>query len=71
MQVVLTQSNIVILVSNHDPGIVSKEWLNQEGILTEVPVNYINTPGFSLVETENYSLHIDPQRINISLKKTP
>lgn len=69
MQVVLTQANIVILASNHDPGIVSKEWLNQKDILTEVPVNYINTPGFSLVETENHALHIDPQRLNISLKK--
>ena len=68
MQVVLTQANIVILASNHDPGIVSKEWLNQKGILTEVPVNYINTPGFFASRNRKHALHIDPQRLNINLK---
>ena len=68
MRVVPTQSNIVILASNHDPGIVSKDWLNQKDILTEASINYINTPGFSLVETFNYSLQVDQQRLNIGLK---
>ena len=50
------------------PGIVSKDWLNQKGILTEDSINDINTPEFSLVETVNYSLQIDPQRLNIGPK---
>ena len=69
MKIVPIQANIVILASNHNPGIVSKEWLNQKGIFTETPTNFVHTPEFSLVETDNYSLHIDPQRLNIGLKK--
>lgn len=68
MNVVLTQANIVILASNHDPGIVSRDWINQKKIFTEEPINYIHTPGFSLVETENYSLQIDQKRLNIGVK---
>ena len=68
MEVVQTQANIVILASNHDPRIVTKDWLNQKGILTEESINHIHTPGFSLVETGNYSLQIDQQRLNIGLK---
>ena len=68
MEVVQTQANIVILAPNHDPGTVSKDWLKQKEILTEESINYIHTPGFSLVETENYSLQIDQQRLNIGLK---
>ena len=68
MQPVLTQANIVILASHHNPGLVSKDWLDQKGILAEESINYINTPGFSLVETANYTLQIDQQRLNIGLK---
>ena len=68
MRVVLTQANIVILASNHNPGIVSKEWLNQKGIFTETATKFVHTPEFSLIETDNYLLHIDPQRLNIGLK---
>ena len=68
MKVVLTQANIVILASNHDPGIVSRDWLIQKEILTEASINHINTPGFSLVETANYLLQIDQQRLDIRLK---
>ena len=68
MKVLPTQANIVILASNHNPGIVSKEWLHQKEIFTETPTNFVHTPEFSLVETDNYSLQIDPQRLNIALK---
>ena len=68
MKVMQTQSNIVILASNHDPRIVTKDWLNQKKILTEESINYIHTPGFSLVETGNYTLQIDQQQLNIGLK---
>ena len=68
MKVVPIQANIVILASNHNPGIVSKEWLNQKEIFTETPTNFVHTPEFSLVETDNYSLQIDTQRLNIGLK---
>ena len=69
MKVVPIQANIVILASSHNPGIASKEWLNQKGIFTETPTNFVHTPEFSLVETDNYSLHIDPQQLNIGLKR--
>ena len=68
MKLLPIQANIVVLASNHNPGIVSKEWLSQKKIFTDMPNNFIHTPDFSLVETENFSLHIDPQRLNISIK---
>ena len=68
MKLLPIQAAIVVLASNHNPGIVSKEWLNQKKIFMDTPTNFIHTPEFSLIETENFSLHIDPQRLNIGIK---
>lgn len=68
MEFMPNRANIVLLASNHSPGIVSKEWLNQKGIVTETPEDFTNTPEFSAVETANYLVQVDPQRLNIDLK---
>ena len=68
MEFMPNRANIVLLASNHNPGIVSKEWLNQKGIITEIPIDFENTPGFSAVETANYLVQVDTQRLNIDLK---
>ena len=62
-------ANIVILASNYNPSIVSKEWLFQKKIFTEVIGNFVHTPPFSLVENENFHLTIDEGRFQIAVKK--
>ena len=46
MKVVPIQANIVILASNHNPGLYLKDWLNQKGIFTETPTNFVHTQNF-------------------------
>jgi hypothetical protein len=65
----LSGANIVILAKNHNPSIVTKEWLAQKEIIKEGIVNFTHTPLFSLVETTNFNLIVDPNRLQISVKK--
>ena len=62
-------ANIVIIASNYNPSIVSKEWLYQKKIFTEPVGNFVHTPPFSLVENENFHLTIDEARFQIAVKK--
>ena len=62
-------ANIVVLASNYNPSIVSKEWLYQRAIFTEPVANFVHTPVFSLVENENFSLTVDEGRFQITVKK--
>jgi len=63
-------ANIVILSTNYNPSIVSKEWLYQKGILTWPVTNFVHTPVLSLLESEQFSLVVDEQRLQLALKKT-
>ena len=62
-------ANIVILASNYNPSIISKEWLYQKGILTWPVTNFVHTPVLSLLESEQYSLVVDEQRLQLVLKR--
>ena len=62
-------ANIVILASNYNPSIVSKEWLYQKGIFTEAVRNFVHTPVFALVESEKFSLMVDEQKLQLTVKK--
>lgn len=70
MNYFLKGTNIVILGNKHNPTIVSKEWVAQKGIITEEIKNFTHTPVFSLIETENFIFVVDPDRLQISVKKT-
>jgi hypothetical protein len=67
--VVPDSANIVVLASNYNPSIVSKEWLLNKGIFVENIDNFMHTPVFSMVENEKYSLISDEQRLQIVIKK--
>ena len=70
LQMILPSStNIVLLASNYNPSIVSKEWLYQRGIFTETVSNFVHTPVFALVESEEFSLMVDEQRLQLTVKK--
>lgn len=64
-----SSANIVILASNYNPSIVSKEWLYQKGIFTKTVRNFVHTPVFALVESENFSLVVDEERLQITVRK--
>ena len=58
----------MILAKNHNPSIISKEWLSQKKIIGDNFVNFTHTPAFSIVETEFLSLVVDPDRLQLAIK---
>lgn len=64
-----SSANVVVLASNCNPSIVSKEWLSQRGIFTQPVGNFVHTPVFALVESENFSLMVNEQRLQLMVKK--
>ena len=67
----LIDTNIVILAKNHNPTIISKEWLKLRGIVEENEnfPKFTHTPILSYVETDNFRFIVDPDRLQISLVK--
>ena len=65
----LNNASIVILASNYNPSIISKEWLYQRGIFTEPVDNFIHTPVLALVENSNFGFVVDEQKLQIIIKK--
>ena len=70
MELVLTQGNVVLVAPNHRPDIVSNEWLNQNNILTEAPINFVHHQNLSLVDTTNFSINVVQQRLTITAKNS-
>lgn len=69
MDISLIGANIVVTAKNHNPSIISKDWLSQKGIIEDKIVSFTHTPAFSVVETENLSFFVDPDRFQLSLKR--
>ena len=68
MEISLIGANIVVLAENHNPSIISKDWLSQKGIIKDNVISFTHTPAFSVVETENFSFFVDPDRLQLTLK---
>jgi hypothetical protein len=62
-------ANIVILASNYNPSIVSKEWLYQKSIFTEPVDNFVHTPILSSVENQNFGFMVDEERLQLAIKR--
>lgn len=69
MGISLKEMNIILLASAHNPSIMSPDWLNDKGLVSEKPENFIHTPDLSLFESPSYSIILDRQRIQIGAKK--
>lgn len=69
MDLNLEGMNIIVLAKNHNPSIVSKEWLKDNKIIENNIINFAHTPAFSVVETETFSFVEDPDRLQVSIKK--
>jgi len=67
----LTDTNIVILAKNHNPSIISKEWLKLRGVVEENEnfSRFTHTPFLSYLETDNFRFIVDIERLQISLVK--
>lgn len=65
----LTGFTIVIFAKNHNPTIISKEWLTDKEIIKEKVNNFAHTPVFSVIQTEDYDLIVDPERLYLTGKK--
>jgi len=66
----LRGANIVILAKDYNPSIATKDWLDRKGVIREAEViNFVHTPPFSLVETNDFSFVVDLNRLQISVRK--
>ena len=70
MKFLLVNSNITVVAKEHNPSIISQEWLVKKKLLTEKVTNFAHTPVFSVVETDNFDSVVDPERLFLNAKKT-
>ena len=70
MEPILNQANIVIVAPNHNPEIVSKEWLVKNDIFKEDIISFSPRPNRVLAETANYSINAVQQRLTISTRNS-
>jgi hypothetical protein len=63
------RANIVILASNYNPSIVSKEWLSRKEVFTGTVSNFLHTPVFALAENDNFNITVDEGRFQVIAKK--
>lgn len=64
----LRGANIVVLASNYNPSIVSKDWLVRKGIITGNITGFVHVPPMSNVETDEISLVVDEHRLQVTLR---
>ena len=69
MDMKLVSADIVILAVAHNPSILSPDWLKEKGLIRGEPDNFIYTPDLSVCESEDFSLVVDRQRMQIASKK--
>jgi len=65
----LKGANIVVLARNHNPAIVSREWVINKNIIKESIDTFIHTPVFSVIESNSFSLHVNPDRMQVGVKR--
>lgn len=66
----LVGANIIILANSHNPSIASKEWLKEKKIIEEEIINFTHTPMLSVVESNNFLLIVDTERLQVQAKNT-
>jgi len=65
----LKQTNMVIVAEVHSPGIIDAEWLRKNCGIDEKAENAVRTAEFSLFDTENFQIVVDPARLRATCKK--
>lgn len=70
MEPTLKQASIILAASDHEPDIVTKEWLEQNSILKEKPIEFVYRQGRLFVETANYYINLVQQQLTIAAKNS-
>ena len=60
---------MIVLAKNHNPSIVSKEWLTRNKIIEEEITSFTHLPVVSVIDTNSFNLVVDPERLVLSVKK--
>lgn len=68
MDIKLVSADIVILATAHNPSVLSPEWLKEKKLISKNLNNFIYTPDLSVCESNDFSLVVDRQRLNIASK---
>jgi len=69
MSLKLISTDIIIIAKEHNPSIITKEWLYEKKIIEEEFIDFLHSPRFSFFESESFSLNVNPQRFQIFCKK--
>jgi len=69
MEFPLIRANLVVLAKNHNPSIVSKEWLTRNKIIEEGITSFTHLPVVSVIDTNSFNLVVDPERLVLSVKE--
>lgn len=65
----LRKANIVVLANSYNPSIVSRDWVLSRQLLSEPIGDFVHTPAFSLIQNNNFSLAVDMNRLQLSVKE--
>ena len=65
----LRRANIVVLANSYNPSIVSRDWVLSRQLLSEPIGDFVHTPAFSLIQNNNFSLAVDMNRLQLSVKE--
>lgn len=65
----LRRALVVILATSHSPAVISPEWLRESGLIQEPATQFVNSPQFSVFESESFALIVDDQRLQLTARK--
>lgn len=68
MKHTINSASIFITANNHNPMIVSKDWINQKGIIEEECENFNHSPTISIFTSKTYELIVDQQKLELNLR---
>ncbi len=69
METKFGRASVVIIASALNPSIIAPQWLKDNSLIIEEPKHFINTPDFSLFESESFLLVVDNRRLQINARK--
>ena len=67
MQLKWTRANVSLIAESHNPSILSPDWIEHH-ILGESRENFIHTPIFSHYQSRSFSLVVEQNRFQLSLR---
>ncbi len=61
--------DIVLLASKFNPSIITKDWLYHNDVIRDTLKDFVNTPIFSVTETETFLIILDEKRLHWKVKQ--